>query len=72
MSYPSCIQPLVIEDEPDIKVSYETILAGLETAPPKFAFCYDDAIEQLRSSTVFFHLVLLDLPSIQGTDVCAW
>jgi len=60
MSYPSCIQPLVIEDEPDVKTVYEDILRRLGTAPPKFAFCYEDAIAHLKSSTIF-HLVLLDL-----------
>jgi CheY-like chemotaxis protein len=67
MSYPYCIQTLVIEDEPQVKALYETILAGLGAVPPKFAFCYEDAIEQLRSSTVF-HLVLLDLrlPKVAG------
>ena len=60
MSYPSCIQPLVIEDEPAVKSVYEGILQRFGTAPPKFAFCYQDAINQLASSTIF-HLVILDL-----------
>lgn len=60
MSYPYRVQPLVIEDEPTVKELYEELLGRFGTAPPKFAFCYNDAIEHLKSSAIF-HLVLLDL-----------
>jgi CheY-like chemotaxis protein len=76
MSYPSKIQPLVIEDDPTVKEIYEQLLGSLGTAPPKFAFCYDDALRHLRDSTIF-HLVLLDLrlpssvglPAQESTDL---
>lgn len=80
MSYPRLIQPLVIEDDPDAHFLYDTALETMITdglvAPAHYAFCYDDAVTQLESNTIF-HLVILDLrlpehprlPAPQGVDL---
>ena len=63
MSYPSLLRALVIEDQPEVKETYDTIFQRLGSdfpfAPPAYAFCFDDAVRHLDSSKIF-HLVLLD------------
>jgi CheY-like chemotaxis protein len=71
MSYPAQIQPLIIEDEVPVKDAYDAafheLAENFDLAPPCYAFCYDEAIQHLKSSKVF-HLVLLDLklPKTRG------
>jgi CheY-like chemotaxis protein len=65
VSYPRQIQPLVIEDELVVKASYEQLFIdlgkkGFSVLPPRFAFCYEDALAEIRSNCIF-HLVILDL-----------
>lgn len=69
MSFPINLQPLVIEDNEDIKEVYSRIFETIATdysdlpfsaAPPCFAFSYEEAIEYLGSSKIF-HVVILDL-----------
>jgi CheY-like chemotaxis protein len=77
MSYPSLLRALVIEDQPEVKETYDTIFQRLGSdfpfAPPAYAFCFDDAVRHLDSSKIF-HLVLLDLrlprsPGLPAEDV---
>jgi CheY-like chemotaxis protein len=79
MSYPLVIQALVIEDEPDVKETYEQIFKRLadryDLAPRCYAFSYDQA-ETLLQQERIFHLVILDLklpesvgiPAAEGLD----
>lgn len=64
MSYPSLIQPLIIEDDVDAHYLYDIILQSLSDqfslAPAQYAYCYEDAIKKINSETIF-HLVILDL-----------
>lgn len=75
MSYPRVIQTLVVEDEQEAKENYEAAFASLVAsgiaAPPRYAFCYQDAIAQLRSD-VMFHLVILDLRLPEYPETPAW
>lgn len=75
MSYPRQIQPLVIEDEFVAKTYYEQLFRELErrgysVLPPRFAFCYEDALVEIQSKCIF-HLVILDLclPERNGVAV---
>jgi CheY-like chemotaxis protein len=74
MGYPAVIQPLVIEDEPDIKITYDTIFGILAKryplAPTCYAFCHDDAIARLDSAQMF-HVVVLDLKLPKSVGVPA-
>lgn len=77
MSYALTLQPLVIEDEDDVKDVYEgifrTISAEISNSlpfaimPPCYAFSYEQAISLLDSSKIF-QVVILDLrlPKKQG------
>src|SRR6266576_1417529 len=74
MSYPFQIQALIVEDEENVKEVYDLVFEEFRkefTECPivrqAYAFCYADALEQLRSSRIF-HLVILDLqlPEIPG------
>lgn len=77
MSYPRLIQPLVIEDETTefYEAVFEQLVAEGAVAPPRYAYCYQDALKMLRSDTIF-HLVVLDLrlpdlpnkPAKEGLD----
>jgi CheY-like chemotaxis protein len=77
MSYPLTFQPLVIEDEDDLKDVYEGIFRTISgeisnslpfaIMPPCYAFSYEQAIELLDGSKIF-QVVILDLrlPRKQG------
>lgn len=77
MSYPLTLQPLVIEDEDNVKEVYQAIFETISReignslpfriAPPYYAFSYDQAVSLLDSSKIF-HVVILDLrlPEKQG------
>ena len=70
MSYPLLLQPLVIEDDHNVKDAYEVIFKAISdelgaSTPfkimhPCYAFSYDKALEHLNSSKIF-HVVILDL-----------
>jgi CheY-like chemotaxis protein len=69
VSYPTAIQPLVIEDQEDPKEAYERIFTTIAAeytqlafpaAPPLFAFSHEEGIQHLASSRMF-HIVILDL-----------
>ena len=64
MSYPHLIQPLIIEDDPGAHFLYDLCFSPLinerVVAPAHYAYCYEDAIRELDSNTIF-HLVILDL-----------
>lgn len=70
MSYPLMLQPLVIEDDHNVKDAYEVIFKTIsdemgaslpfKIMHPCYAFSYDKAIEHLESSKIF-HVVILDL-----------
>jgi CheY-like chemotaxis protein len=85
MSFPLNLQPLIIEDDDGAKDAYVSIFETLQAefgdlpfgaAPPRFAFCFEEALECLESSKMF-HVVLLDLrmpekpkmPPIEGVDL---
>ena len=77
MSYPLTLQPLIIEDQDDVKDVYQTIFETISRAldeslpfriaPPCYAFSYEQALERLNSSKIF-NVVILDLrlPEKQG------
>jgi CheY-like chemotaxis protein len=77
MSYPLTLQPLIIEDEDEVKDVYQTIFETISQkfanslpfriAPPCYAFSHERALELLQSSKIF-HVVILDLrlPEKQG------
>jgi len=77
MSYPLTFQPLVIEDEDDLKDVYEGIFRTISVEisnslpfaimPPCYAFSYEQAIDLLDGSKIF-QVVILDLrlPRKQG------
>jgi CheY-like chemotaxis protein len=70
MSYPVILQPLVIDDDANLKEVYEQIFKTISdkwraSLPfgilhPCYAFAYDKAVEHLESSKIF-HVVILDL-----------
>ena len=64
MSYPRCIKTLIIEDDPDVKDTYEVMLRNLrKNLPieyPQFAFSRADAENALKDVRIY-HLVILDL-----------
>ena len=70
MSYPLMLQPLVIEDNDDVKDAYENVFRAIsdeisaalpfKIMHPCYAFSYDKAVEHLNSSKIF-HVVILDL-----------
>jgi len=64
MSYPRVLQPLIIEDDPGAADLYGAVFEPFVEqgilAPPRHAYCYDDAVAELTSRTIF-HLVILDL-----------
>jgi CheY-like chemotaxis protein len=72
MSYPMTIQPLIIEDEPEVKETYESYLdeirRELPLQRPRFAFSYEEASQALAANRVY-QLVILDLrlPENPGT-----
>jgi CheY-like chemotaxis protein len=80
LSYPLLVQILVIEDYPETKAAYETMLEELAVefplAPACYAFSYDDALEHLDREKIF-HIVILDLelprvsrtPTTNGIDL---
>jgi CheY-like chemotaxis protein len=77
MSYPLTLQPLVIEDEDNVKDVYQTIFETISEelghflpfriAAPCYAFSYEQALSLLDGSRIF-HVVILDLrlPEKQG------
>jgi CheY-like chemotaxis protein len=77
MSYPPMFQPLVIEDNDDVKDAYEGIFETISaefraSVPfgimhPCYAFSYDAAVKHLEGSKIF-QVVILDLrlPEAQG------
>jgi CheY-like chemotaxis protein len=77
MSYPLMLQPLVIEDNDDVKDAYEGIFETISaefraSVPfgimhPCYAFSYDAAVKHLEGSKIF-QVVILDLrlPEAQG------
>ena len=77
MSYPLMLQPLVIEDNDDVKDAYEGIFKTISaefraSVPfgimhPCYAFSYDAAVKHLDSSKIFQVIILdLRLPEAQG------
>ncbi len=77
MSYPLMLQPLVIEDNDDVKDAYEGIFKTISaefraSVPfgimhPCYAFSYDAAVKHLDSSKIFQVTILdLRLPEAQG------
>jgi CheY-like chemotaxis protein len=77
MSYPLTLQPLVIEDEDNVKDTYQIIFEAISRelgnllpfriAAPCYAFSYEQALRLLDGSKIF-HVVILDLrlPEKQG------
>jgi len=77
MSYPLMMQPLVIEDNDDVKDAYEGIFETISAEfsasmafrimHPCYAFSYDAAVNHLDGSKIF-QVVILDLrlPETQG------
>jgi hypothetical protein len=70
MSYPLPIRPLIIEDNIDVKEAYTRIfreISGqlpwslLPAIEPCFALSFEDGRTQLETTSVAFHLVILDL-----------
>ena len=72
------LQPLVIEDEDDLKDVYQgifdTISAEISNVlpfaimPPCYAFSFDEAKELLAGSKIF-HVVILDLRLPESSDL---
>src|SRR5437867_1702039 len=64
MSYPRFINPLVVEDDPQVKEGYVQMFEALgkkyPIAAPRWAFCYQDAIRHLETPWPY-HLVILDM-----------
>src|SRR5687767_10479119 len=68
MSYPTQIQPLIIEDDPSPRSFYDAVFAEFSieaVALPHYAFCFEDAETALLRNLIY-HLVILDLRLPEG------